>query len=71
MVPSLNVNTSFLARRIPFSKGSGNLSSEIRPTTPFTSSTLRTPMLFEAFESILFRLMSLRLALAISVGEPQ
>ena len=70
MVPSLNVNTPFLALKIPFSKGSGSLSSEIKPTTPFTSSTLRTPTLLDAFESIYAKLISLGPEAPITVGEP-
>ena len=71
IVPSLNVNTPFLALKIPFSKGSGSLSSEIKPITPLTSSTLRTPTLLEAFESICAKLISFWPDLPITVGDPQ
>ena len=71
MVPSLNVNTSFLDLSIPFSRGSGNLDSEIIPTTPFISSTFLTFTLSDAFLSIAERFMFFTLCGLISVGAPQ
>ena len=65
------MNTLFLALKIPFSKGSGSLSSEINPTTPLTSSTLRTPTLFEALESIWAKLISFWPDFPMTVGDPQ
>ena len=70
MVPSLNVKTSCFALSIPFSRGSGNLDSEIIPITPFTSSTLLTFTLSDAFLSMLERGTFFMDGLPISVGLP-
>lgn len=71
IVASLNVNTSFLALKTPFSRGSGSFDSEIIPITPLISSTRLYETLSEAFLNIPDKFIFLRPGDPISVGEPQ